>query len=172
MEFALRRRCEILGLPWLITSAGTRARPGLNPHPYAERLLRSHGDDSEGWHSRRVTVDLLASADIILTASAEHRNEVLWLYPQAARRAFVFLQLARCCGLSKNSLMGRDGSTQAVEAQLVLARDLVPRPSAQDDLDDPIGRSYRRYRRTDQRIEAAADQLLTRPDAQASGTSL
>jgi protein-tyrosine phosphatase len=161
----MRRRCQLLGLPWLIASAGTRAQPGLPLHPFTSRLLTGHNDDVRGWRSRHVTLDLVSAADVIVTASAEHRNAVLWLFPQAARRTFLLQQLARFCALSKQGLTGNDGSRSALEAQLALVNEFVPRPSAQDDLFDPIGRPYRWFRRTDQQIESATDRLLRCPGA-------
>lgn len=159
IEFALRRRAEALELPWTITSAGTQAVPGRPPHPSAARLLEAHGDDVTRWHSQRLDRHLVGSADLVLTATVGIRNHVIRMHPQRAGMAFPFRQLAR--HYLQRDWRLRPGDRPAdVRDRLAEARLALPAGPADADLPDPMGRSYRAFRRLDQLIEAGAEALV------------
>jgi len=78
-----------------VASAGTRARPGAPMHPYTAAALRSFGADPDRFAARRLTPDLVAAADVVLTATAAERDEVLSLTPAALDRTFTLREFAR-----------------------------------------------------------------------------
>src|SRR4051812_22131637 len=52
-----------------VTSAGTHAEPGWDMHPFAGEVLRERGADVTDFASRRLTAELVAGADLVLTAA-------------------------------------------------------------------------------------------------------
>lgn len=143
----------------MVSSAGTRAADGEPAHPYTVRLLRAHGDDADGWTSTRLDLEQVTNADLVLTATTQHRHHVVRLCPSAVGRVFPLLQLADYCAGPAGGLPAAAASPE-VESWLPQARlALAPSP-ARADLPDPIGRSNRTFRRVDAIIERAADDLL------------
>jgi protein-tyrosine phosphatase len=78
-----------------VASAGTRARPGTPMHPYTLAALRALGADADRSAARRLTPDLIAAADVILTATVEERDDVLSMAPAALDRTFTLREFAR-----------------------------------------------------------------------------
>ncbi|MET0496264.1 MAG: low molecular weight phosphatase family protein [Actinoplanes sp.] len=78
-----------------VSSAGTRAQPGAAMHPYTAAALRARGADPDHYAARRLAVDLIADADVILTATATERDDVLSMAPGALDRTFTLLEFAR-----------------------------------------------------------------------------
>jgi protein-tyrosine phosphatase len=153
MEFALRRHCSRLGLTWTITSAGTRAEPGQPPHSSVQRLLDQHGDDHQGWVSRKVDREMLEGVDLVLTAGVEHRDDIVRLCPKVATRTFLLLPFARFWATRTRGL----GTTDPAERQqqLAIARQHSQPVRQAQDLPDPFGRRYGAFQRTDRAVEKA-----------------
>ncbi len=72
-----------------VISAGTHAQPGLEMTGHARRTLVRLGGDPEGFGSRLLVPELVADADLILTATSRHRAESVALHLAAATRAFT-----------------------------------------------------------------------------------
>lgn len=160
VEFALRRRFLALGLPWTAASVGTRAVPGRPPHPSAVRLLLAHGHDVSGWSSALLDQDAIGSADLILTATVEHRNEIVRTQPDAAARTFLLRQLAAHCVAHPGGLVSAGVSGSSLAHWIGAARTVLP-PAPRDlDLPDPSGRSFRTFRRVDAVVEEAVRLLI------------
>lgn len=155
IEFALRRRATTRGLPWVVTSAGTQAVPELPPHPHVLRLLTGRGEDALGWRSRRLTPEMLDSADLVLVATALHRSQVALLSPRALRRTYPLLQFAALCRRTPGGLPG-PVSTTDWDGRLGAVRAALPLEPGTADVADPIGRSLRFFRRTELLVDDAA----------------
>jgi len=160
VEFALRRRFLARGLPWTAASVGTRAVAGRPPHPSTVRLLRAHGDDLSGWSSTLLNGDAVGSADLILTASVEHRNEIVRVQPDAAARTFLLRQLAAYCAAHPGGLVDAERSGSDLTDWISEARTTLPPAPGSMDLPDPSGRSYRTFRRLDAAVEEAVRLLV------------
>jgi protein-tyrosine phosphatase len=78
-----------------VASAGTAARHGAPMHGYTRQALAWLGADPEGFASRQLTAGDIDAADLILTAGAEHRNEVLAMCPRASRRSYLLREFGR-----------------------------------------------------------------------------
>jgi low molecular weight protein-tyrosine phosphatase len=78
-----------------VSSAGTRARPGAPMHPYAAAALRARGAPTDHSAARRLTSDLIAAADLVLTATTAERDDVLTMLPDALDRTFTLREFAR-----------------------------------------------------------------------------
>jgi protein-tyrosine phosphatase len=78
-----------------VRSAGTAARDGEPMHPYTRHALAGLDADTGGFASRQLTAGGIDAADLILSACAEHRNEVLGLRPAASTRSYLLREFAR-----------------------------------------------------------------------------
>jgi protein-tyrosine phosphatase len=78
-----------------IASAGVRATTGAVAHPCTTAALVELGADVHGFLSRRLTPALVRDSDLVLTATAEHRDRAVALLPEAARRTFTIREFAR-----------------------------------------------------------------------------
>lgn len=87
------RRLDPAG-PVLVSSAGTHAVTGSAMDERAAAQLVAKGGDPAGFTARDLTADLIAEADLVLTATREHRGKVAMMHPQALRRVFTFLDFA------------------------------------------------------------------------------
>ncbi len=77
-----------------VSSAGTRGWAGAEMDPAAAAELRRFGGDPAGFRARDLTAAQCDSADLILTATAEHRSAVLQESPRSLRRTFTLLEFA------------------------------------------------------------------------------
>ncbi|MEV0144578.1 MULTISPECIES: hypothetical protein [unclassified Nonomuraea] len=159
-----------LGPGFLVGSAGTRAVPGRQMPEQARRALLRLGGDPSGFLSRTLTAALVAEADLVLTATAAHRAEVVALHLPSATRAFTVTEF----GALASEVAGEDAGREP--DPVCRARMLVDQAASlrglvrvgQVDIPDPYGRSRWAYRAAGRRIaEALAVPLwlLTRPPA-------
>ena len=74
-----------------VSSAGTH---GFIDQPMSEELVGGYETEAESFRSRRVTGELIAEADVILTAEAAHRAYLLEENPAAFLKTFTLGQFA------------------------------------------------------------------------------
>ena len=112
------------------SSAGCRAVSGHAIHEEAAIVIRKLGGDPSDFAARQLTRRIAASADLVLTMTAAHRDAVLELDPLQLRRTFTLSEAAR---------LASDHNAKHV-AELASLR---PRLPARDrpDVIDPIGHS-------------------------------
>jgi protein-tyrosine-phosphatase len=77
-----------------ISSAGTAAADGRPMHPDSARALVALGGDPSDFFSRRLVSEHLEDVDLVLTATREHRAQVLGRRPDLMRRTFTILEAA------------------------------------------------------------------------------
>lgn len=153
---------------WEIESAGTRAEPGLEMHPLAERVLTRKGVDVSRFRTQRLSRGLIDEADLILTAERMHRAAVVTLEPRAVRNTFTIRQFARMAsGVTElNSLgdpaaLGRELVAQATEAR----SGLQPLASRDEDIPDPMGRGSAAFRRCANHLTQLISEIISPLDA-------
>jgi protein-tyrosine phosphatase len=128
-----------------VTSAGTGTRDGLEAPPETIRQLASVGLPVEHRSTALRPVDV-ARADLVLTATREHRRAVLRAEPRAAKRTFTVRELGRILAMADGPRPSSPGAgTDGLRAWVAEAsrlRGLAPRPNGADDDDvvDPFGR--------------------------------
>ena len=123
------------------SSAGTH---GFDAQPMNEPMVATLTSGSaEGFASRRLTREILADADLVLTAEATHRAFIVEEFPQHFRKVFTVGQFAATIG-DHPDLHGRDLIAAAA------ARRTAARP--EHDITDP-------YRRGESAAAAAADTM-------------
>ena len=94
-EQLLRARFEAIGLQAEVHSAGTHAMVASPMTEEAAALALKHGAHSTQHAARQLTEQLVGEADLILTATRDHRREVVTLLPKATRYTFTLNQFAR-----------------------------------------------------------------------------
>lgn len=102
------------GLDIEVSSAGTRALAGRPMDAGSARLLKDAGITTDDFVARQLTATMLAEADLVLTATREHRREVVQLEPRALRFAHViddFSDLVAAADLRHPSFMESPGAS-------------------------------------------------------------
>jgi protein-tyrosine phosphatase len=146
-----------------ISSGGTWALAGSEMSPEAAETLIDLGGDPSGFIARDLEPEMLEAADLVLTATREHRGLAVASLPRASSRTVTLREFARLLGpVTPSDIAGRAGSDdpvdrmRAISAAAFANRGLVPlgQPAA-DDIDDPYGRPRAAYLRAAEAIDAA-----------------
>lgn len=77
-----------------VVSGGTGALAGQPMEDQARARLVAHGYSADGFVAQHLTADLVAGADLVLTATRAHRGVVANLHPRALRYVFAFREFA------------------------------------------------------------------------------
>lgn len=94
-EQLLRAQSHAAGLPISVSSAGTGAMVGRPMTPQAAELSAHYGALFTDHAPTQLTEAVIANADLILTATREHRAAVVSMYPKSIRSTFTLTQFAR-----------------------------------------------------------------------------
>ncbi|MET9018453.1 hypothetical protein ABZV93_00570 [Actinopolymorpha sp. NPDC004070] len=147
-----------------VTSAGTRATAGQRIHPYAAAELRQRGVPSDNAVSSALDLGVVAHADLILTATRKHRDEVVSLVPSALDRTFTWRELAWLVRtLDPLPVQGRSLEERVSNlARVARGRRGHSQPAAPDlfDVADPIGKRKKDYTRAADEIDEAIAAIL------------
>ncbi|PZF07715.1 low molecular weight phosphatase family protein [Curtobacterium sp. MCLR17_040] len=144
---------------FVVESAGTIADDGAAMDAAAAEQSVRLGGDPSAHRSRYLTAEIVANADLVLTAERSHRAAAVSLAPRASKRTFTIKQFARVlAGLEPGDLADVTTPQELVE-RVARLRGTVPPPAdpADDDVDDP----YRRSTATHQRVADEVDVALT-----------
>ena len=149
-----------------VESAGTEAVDGVPMHSVASQILFDTGVEVDDWRSRSLTIDLVSSADLVLTAETRHRAEIVTRHPRSVQKTFPVLQFAELCELALSSGLTVKGPTDLIQT-ITSARGLMPlRAAGSDDIADPMGQTPSRFRSCAAQITRSMDsvaRLLTSP---------
>lgn len=158
-EALLRRRLdERLGdeAP-AVRSAGTIAVAGSPATPEGVLVAAEHGLDTSTHAATRLERELLREPDLILAMAAEHRERVVAMEPEVARKTFTLKELVRLL----------EGSPPAAGATLVERvaaanerRGAEPGPADDEDVADPIGFPIETYRAVAWELSDLTDRLV------------
>ncbi|GAA4969836.1 hypothetical protein GCM10023225_10020 [Kineococcus glutinatus] len=150
-----------------VTSAGTRALPGLPVDPVAAELLEEATGRPPGPSTARLLdARLVEDADLVVGMTREHRRAVLELVPAAQRRTFTLRELARIARELHRTgrVRGTADPAAALRALLAAAPPLrgptAPADPAGDDEPDVHGLPAQEQRRTGRRLGTALDEVL------------
>ena len=111
-------------------------------HRRAAQALEEMALDGSRFRTRRLRPTLVESADLILTATREHRAEVARMQPAALARLFTINQFGY---LLAHAPTASKAGRSLIEAAIA-ARGQVQARTVEDDLADPIGRPQRVFR--------------------------
>lgn len=148
---------------WVIGSAGTRTGGGRRMDPAALAVLAERGIDGSGFVGRGVSIPLIRDADLILTATREHRGKVATLLPAALARLFTIQQFSYLADAAARAPAhgepaGSIGSDLIARARE--ARSQVPGRTVEDDLADPVGLPVEEFRRCADELDVAISGML------------
>jgi protein-tyrosine phosphatase len=159
---------------FVVSSGGTWGMAGAPMSEDAAELLAALGGDPAGFSARDLAVPMLESADLILTAAAEHGALILDAAPELADRTYTLREFARLLGGLTSAEVDRlvaDGDVtdrmRAIVASALDRREArSPREAlsatdyVDDDIPDPYGRDRAAYSRATDQIDAALTVVL------------
>jgi protein-tyrosine phosphatase len=154
-----------------VSSAGTMGQVGQTMEPGAARALSEHGVDAANFTATLLTPQAVASSDLILVATREHRSEVVNLLPSAVRRTFTLHELARVVDGAPPIPGSASVDVEVLElprrmreavAWAGQVRGSVPRPQPEDldDLADPLGAPDQVYRERALAIAVSVERIV------------
>ncbi|MCU1639279.1 MAG: low molecular weight phosphatase family protein [Microbacteriaceae bacterium] len=173
-ERLLQARLQAAGIPVTVRSAGTIAMVGDDMQPNVTALLARYGGEPTVHRAQQLTPELIASADLVLTAGREHRSEVVSLHPRASRYTYTLNQLARLIANSpvepvETSPSAEHSSRDHLERlrayvqQVAKTRGFTPPPANpnDDDIVDPYRQSQDIWDRSGRAIDDAVTVITT-----------
>jgi protein-tyrosine phosphatase len=147
-----------------VTSAGTHGLTGHEMYAEAATVLTRAGGDPAGFRARLMDVDHVNRADLVLTASREHRAAVVRLDPRASRRTFTIREFGRLADAVDPSVLPEGDPLTRLRAAVEEAaanRGLVgPEAPADDDVPDPYGGPAWGYEEAGRLIGAATESTV------------
>jgi low molecular weight protein-tyrosine phosphatase len=166
-EQLLERRLAGVGLDAVVRSAGTAAMVGKPMTAEAAALSVRYGGVPYTHAGVQLTEELIDDADLVLTASREHRAVVASLMPRAARRAYTLREFARIVRFLEQdaegfvSLAAASSPAEVIDA-ISMNRGFATPPAAalDDDVVDPYGRSSDVYEASGRVIDAAVTAIV------------
>jgi protein-tyrosine phosphatase len=178
-ERLLRAQFDALGLPVVVHSAGTQSMVGHDMTPEAAHLAAHYGADPVNHASKQLTEQQITDADLILTATRDHRSKVVSLHPRAARHTYTLNQFARLAPAAVESLADPDAApASSVElaetpqtdlatqlrnlvAEIAATRGFSPPPlhPDDDDIEDPYRQSTEVYARVGAVLNTTVTQI-------------
>ena len=145
-----------------VESAGTRALTGEPMAAESSELLARAGVDSDpGFRARQITVPMLERADLVLTATRDHRAQVLDVSPAALRRTLTLTEFAGLLTVAPPPLGPSQGAWAQAVRHAMTQRGLFPALVNSDhaDLADPYGRGAEAFEAMDSAVDIALEQL-------------
>ena len=139
-QYELRERIGDDSRRFTVHSAGTH---GLVGHPINPPAAASVPHLASGaFRARLLTRELVENADLVLTATRQHRSAAVTLVPRASSRVFTIREFARLVAQVDPAVLP-DGDPVARARALVPAaaakRGTAYVPAHEDDVDDPYG---------------------------------
>ena len=165
MRAEIDRRWGSEATEFVVRGAGTYGGHAGQPmHPPAARVLGELGYNPAGFTAAWLQEPDVKSADLILTATADHRRQVLGLEPRALRRTFTLRELARLVADVPAEALPPGTAVERLRAlvdRAVDRRAIYPPPHrGADDIDDPFDQHLDIYRNTVREIHAAVATIL------------
>lgn len=88
-----------------IKTVGTAALQGAPASPKAVEIMDEEGIDLRDHRARLLTPDLVSQADLILTMTLVHKQQILQMHPEASSKTFTLKEFAS--GKDTNELQDR-----------------------------------------------------------------
>ena len=138
----LRRRLGPGADEFVVASAGTFGLVDRPIEPFAADTLRAHFSlDSSAFRAKALAAFMVEGADLVLTATRDHRAAAVTLHPQAARRTFTIREFDRLLSVVDPATLPAGDPVERARALVAAAagqRGLVrPDKPGDDDITDP-----------------------------------
>ena len=147
---------------WQVHSAGTQARDG-SMHPSAEQVLSDRHITAGPFERTALRPELIAEADLVLTAGAAHRSAAIRMSPKASGYTFTIKQFGRLCA---DIPTGPAGMAPAQAGRWLLEQARSRRghqgvvDARSEELPDPLGAGMRAFRRCAATIDHTVTSIL------------
>lgn len=165
MRHGLAQRLGTAAGAILVESAGTWGHEGAAMEAHAAAVLAEYGADSSGFTGRELLDDHVIDADLVLTATRDHRAQVISMGHAAGLRTFTLKEFTRLVRAIDPATLP-DGSVTERARALVRAAAalrgwlLAPSPDA-DEVHDPYGAPVSYFRSIGEEIHTALDPVVT-----------
>ncbi|MEE1927510.1 protein-tyrosine-phosphatase [Streptomyces sp. TRM 70351] len=153
----------------VVESAGTWGHEGAPMEEHAATVLADYGADPGGFTGRELLDEHVIRADLVLTATRDHRAQVISMGHSAGLRTFTlkeFTRLVRAIDAASLPDAGSPGGVAERARALVRAaaalRGWLQAPSAEaDEVYDPYGAPITYFRSVGEEISLALDPVVT-----------
>jgi len=147
-----------------VGSAGTHALVGEAADPVTAGIGTRLGFSLEGHKARQLTPELLAEADMVVTATRQIRSTAVQTYPPSVKYSFTMRQLARILKSAETSFdrgeLTGPSLVTALTRSLNQAKGRLVAPQGEDDnIVDPRGRPLRVHEQSAEAIVEAVGEL-------------
>ena len=146
-EAFLRHRLQELGVGARVHSAGL-LDSGRPASAEGIRAVGAWGLDTSEHKSRRMTLEMVATADLVLGMAREHVREAALLCPESWPKTFTLKELVRGGEQFGPRAPGQPFDEWLAKLHAGRARSDLLGSSRDDDVADPIGLGPEDYRRT------------------------
>jgi protein-tyrosine phosphatase len=143
----------------LIASAGL-VSDGQPAHPLAIESAVSYGIDLAGHRSRRLTVDAIEAADLVLGMERAHVREAVMLAPSAWPRAFTLKELVWRMKLASPRVPSTDLRIWLTAVHEGREMTMLLGASPSDDIADPVGQPLEVFEQTAAQLRRLIDELV------------
>ncbi|WP_430542698.1 protein-tyrosine-phosphatase [Streptomyces iconiensis] len=153
----------------LVESAGTWGHEGAPMEENALAVLLEHGADADGFTGRELLDEHVIRADLVLTATRDHRAQVISMGHSAGLRTFTLKEFTRLVRAIDPATLPAprtaegvvDRARALVQAAAALRGWLLaPSPEA-DEIYDPYGAPIPYFRSVGDEISRALDPVVT-----------
>jgi len=140
-----------------VGSAGTQALVDRGMTPEALDQSQRYGGATNNHRARQLTSELITEADLVLTATRQHRGDVVSLLPRANRYSYTLTQLARLLAPVAEAGEGPRVTPQTFLTEIAASQGQFPPPPNpfDDDIEDPFRQSHEVYDRVGTAIDRA-----------------
>ncbi|PJE96056.1 protein-tyrosine-phosphatase [Streptomyces carminius] len=153
----------------VVESAGTWGHEGAPMEEHAAAVLHEYGADPSGFLGRELLDEHVIRADLVLTATRDHRAQVISMGHSAGLRTFTLKEFTRLVrAIDPATLPDPDGEGGVVERARALVRAAAAlrgwllAPSAEaDEVYDPYGAPITYFRSVGEEIHTALDPVVT-----------
>jgi protein-tyrosine phosphatase len=149
-----------------VTSAGTYGLVGHPIEPDALVVLDELGVVPDEFAAREMAKDILDDADLVLTATREHRGAAVSMQPRGSRQTFTIREFARLvAAVDIAGLSGDDAVSRArtlVDAAAAQRGYVRPESPTDDDVADPYRRPVDAFRLAATQIDEATAVIAER----------
>jgi len=170
-EQMLIQKAEKNNLPITVVSAGVMAMTGDPMTPQSADAMTQRGFTPTKHISQDLTPKLLEEADLVLTATLDHRGEIARMLPKASKYSFTIDEFARLTSFlganpefqeefTKKPKETREQYLKRAIQQAVLLRGMVPTSLDPKDVIDPYGESIEVYNQVAEHIDVMLEIIV------------
>ncbi|MFZ4064851.1 MAG: hypothetical protein ACOYJ7_00935 [Rhodoluna sp.] len=158
-------------LPISVSSAGVMAMTGDPMTPQSVDAMVKRGFTPTQHTSQDLTPKILEEADLVLTATLEHRGELARMLPKASKYSFTIDEFARLTSFlsadpefqeefKKKPRETREQYLRRAIQEAVLLRGMVPTNLDPKDVVDPYGESVEVYNQVAEHIDVMLEIIV------------